>query len=134
MPPMPAEAEAPPDLVMPADAEPGRFGLPRALFQHVDRGHVGIEQIEIGKGLRQQRRIGEAGELVLGRGARHGDGALGQPSTPSPRISLVEIDACLWPTMTRKPTSSPSERCDSSTAPSRTSTDSETERTATASA
>ena len=60
------------------NAEPGRFGLPRPLFQHFHRGHVGIEQVEIGERLRQQRRIGEAGEFVLGRRARHGDGPLGQ--------------------------------------------------------
>ena len=55
-------------------------------------------------------------------------------ATPSPLTSLVETDAWRRPISTRKPTSSPSERCDSSTAPSRTSTDSDTERTATASA
>ena len=60
------------------DAERCRLRLLRALFQHVDRRHVGIEQIEIGKCTRQQSRIREAGEFVVGRRPRHGDGALGQ--------------------------------------------------------
>ena len=117
------------------NAEPGRFGLPRPLFQHFHRGHVGIEQVEIGESIaptapdRRGRRI-----CPRARRAPWRRPARPEPSTPSPRTSLVEIDACLWPTMTRKPTSSPSARCDSSTAPSRTSTESETERTATASA
>ena len=55
-----------------------RLRLARAPFQHADVGHVGIEQIERGRVVRQQRRIGEAGEAVVGRGARHGHRALGQ--------------------------------------------------------
>ena len=86
MPPMPAEAEAPPDLLTPLDAECGFFRLARAPFQQVDAGHVGIEQIEIGKFAGEQRRIGEPGEFVLGRDAGHGDRALGQ------RIDAVALD------------------------------------------
>ena len=44
-------------------------------------------------------------------------------STPSPLMSLVETTACRLPTRTRRPRSSLSERSDSSTAPSRTSTE-----------
>ena len=86
MPPMPAEAEAPPDLVTPLTPSAGFLGLARVPFQHVDARHVGIEQIEIGKVAGEQRRIGESGEFVLRRGARHGDGALGQ------RIDAVALD------------------------------------------
>ena len=53
---------------------------------------------------------------------------------PSPLTSLVETTAWRLPTNTRRPTSSPSERSDSSTRPSRTSTPCDTPRTATASA
>ena len=38
------------------------------------------------KRARKQRRVGEAGEAVLRRGARHGDGALGQ------RVEAVALE------------------------------------------
>ena len=60
------------------NGERGGFRLARARFEHVDRRHVGIEQIERGKRARQQRRVGKSGEAILGRGARHGERALGQ--------------------------------------------------------
>ena len=41
-------------------------------------GIFGIQQIEIGKVLRQQRRIGEADIFVVGRNPRHRHRALGQ--------------------------------------------------------
>ena len=72
-----------------ADAVDGKRCRLRCLgarFQHVDAGHGGIEQIEIGKGVREQSRVGEAGELVVGRSARHGDGAFGQ------RIEAVAVE------------------------------------------
>ncbi len=42
------------------------------------RGNLGVEQIEIGKIARQQRRIGKTDIFIVGRDTRHGDGALGQ--------------------------------------------------------
>ena len=45
--------------------------------------------------MRQQRRIGEAGEFVLGRGARHGDGAFGERIEAVALMSLVETDRLL---------------------------------------
>ena len=131
---MPAEAEAPPDLVTPLTASPAPPRAARARFERVDRRQVGIEQIEIGKVAREQRRIGEAGKTVLGRGARHGDGALGQRVEPSRREIVGGDHRLPAADQHAQADSSPSARSDSSTAPSRTSTDSDTERTATASA
>ena len=93
---MPAEAEAPPDLVTPATAMAAGLGFARALFQHVDVGHVGIEQIESREVARQQRRIGEPGEAVVGRGARHGDRALGE-SGDAVAVEIVGRDHRLLP-------------------------------------
>ncbi len=134
MPPMPAEAEAPPDLLTPATPSPAASARRARASSTSTPGMSGSSRSRSGKLLAEQRRIGKPGELVLGRGARHGDGALRQRIEAVALRSLVETAACFRPTRTRKPTSSPSERCDSSTAPSRTSTDSEIERTATASA
>ena len=68
------------------DRQRRRFGLVRALLQNLDRRHVRVEQIERRKVARQQRRVGEAGEAILGRGARHGHRALGE------RIEAVALD------------------------------------------
>ena len=78
MPPIPVEADAPPDLVTPLTASAGGFGLTGAAFELRCRRHLGIEQIEIGEIARQQGRIGEADIFVVGRDARHRDGALGE--------------------------------------------------------
>ena len=78
MPPMPAEAEAPPDLVTPFTASAGGLGFERAALELGGRGHVGIEQIEIGEVAREQRGIGEADIFVVGRDARHRHRALGE--------------------------------------------------------
>ena len=78
MPPMPVEAEAPPDLVTPLTASAAASASQaRRSSSEVD-GHLGIEQIEIGEVARQQRRIGEADIFVVGRDARHRDRALGE--------------------------------------------------------
>ena len=77
MPPIPAEAEAPPDLVTPPTAR-AAASASRAPFQNCDRRHVGIELVELGKVVGQQRRVGEPGEGVLGRRARHGERAFRQ--------------------------------------------------------
>src|SRR6516162_7413295 len=56
MPPMPAEAEAPPDLVTPLTASPARSA----------------------RCARAARGIGEAGERIFGRRLCHGDRAFGE--------------------------------------------------------
>jgi hypothetical protein len=68
------------------NAECGLFGLARAFLKHGDRRHVGVKQIKIGKCSCQQRGIGEPGEFVVWRRARHGDGALGQ------RVQAICLD------------------------------------------
>ena len=78
MPPIPLEAEAPLDLVTPGTASPAASASARAFFQNVDRRHIRVEQIERRKVVGQQRRVGEAGETVLGCGARHGHRPFGQ--------------------------------------------------------
>ena len=78
MPPMPAEADAPPDLVTPLTREPRGFGFLGAPLQLRSRGNVGIEQIELGEIARQQRRIGEPDIFVFGRNARHRHRAFGE--------------------------------------------------------
>ena len=78
MPPIPVEADAPPDLVTPLTASAGRFGFTGAAFKLRRRRDLGVEQIEIGEIARQQRRIGETDIFVVGRDPRHGDGALGE--------------------------------------------------------
>ena len=77
MPPMPAEAEAPPDLLTPRTPSAAASAWRARRSRTSTLRHVGIEQIEIGKLAGEQSRIGKPGELVLRRGARHGDGALG---------------------------------------------------------
>ena len=54
------------------------FGGARVLLQRADVGQRRIDQVEIGKRVRQQRGVGEAGVLVLRRDARHRDRALGE--------------------------------------------------------
>ncbi len=78
MPPMPLEADAPPDLLTPLTARPAASAsMARRSSSAVD-GTLRIEQIEIGKIARQQRRIGEADIFVVGRDARHRHRALGE--------------------------------------------------------
>ena len=60
------------------DRQARRLGAQRAILERGDRRQFGIEQIELGKIARQQRRIGEARELVLGRDLRHRHRALGE--------------------------------------------------------
>ena len=54
------------------------FGFAGAAFEFRCRGNVAIEQIEIGKFARQQRRIGKADIFVVGRDARHRHRAFGE--------------------------------------------------------
>ena len=60
------------------DGKAGRFGLNGAPFKFGCRGNLGIEQIELGKIARQQRRIGQTDIFVVGRDPRHRDRALGK--------------------------------------------------------
>ena len=53
------------------DRKPGGFGRARHGLELADRRQAGIDQVEIGKVMRQLRRVGEPGIFVLGRGARH---------------------------------------------------------------
>ena len=134
MPPMLADADGAFRLADALDREARGLGAQRALLEHGDRRQLGIEQIEIG----QRRRassdaIGEAGELVLGRDLRHRHRALGERRDVAGDV-VGRHHRLRRPTNTRRPTSSLSERSDSSTAPSRTPTPSDIERTATASA
>ena len=80
MPPMLAEAEAPPDLATPLTAKRRRFGRARIRFELRHARQLGIDQVEIGKVVRQQVLVGEAGIFVLRRRPRHRHRALGQRS------------------------------------------------------
>ena len=60
------------------DRECRGFGFAGAAFELGGRGNFCVEQIEIGEVARQQGRIGEPDIFVVGRHARHRDGALGK--------------------------------------------------------
>ena len=134
MPPMPADAEAPPDLLTPRTPSAASSAWRARRSRRSTLGMSGSSRSRSGNS--RASSAGSASPANLSSGATRAMAMArsASASTPSPLMSLVEIDAWRRPTRTRKPTSSLSERCDSSTAPSRTSTDSETERTATASA
>ena len=76
MPPMPVEADAPPDLVTPLTARPAASASQARRSSSAVDGTSRIEQIEIGEIARQQRGIGEADIFVVGRDPRHCHGAL----------------------------------------------------------
>ncbi len=78
MPPMPAEADAPPDLATPLTASAGLFGVARQFFKLRHRRQVAVDQIEVGELSRQQALVGEPGIFVFRRDARHRHRALGQ--------------------------------------------------------
>ena len=78
MPPMPLEADAPPDLVTPLTASARGFGFAGAALEFGRRGNLAVEQIEIGELARQQRGIGETDIFVVGRDAGHRDRPLGE--------------------------------------------------------
>ena len=61
------------------DGKSGCFRLAGAAFEFRRRGHLRIQQIEIGKLPCQQCRVGEPDIFVDRRDPRHGDGALRQP-------------------------------------------------------
>ena len=78
MPPIPLEADAPPDFVTPLTARPAASASQARRSQFGGRGNRAIEQIEIGELARQQRRIGEPDIFVVGRDPRHRHRALGE--------------------------------------------------------
>ena len=78
MPPMPLEAEAPPDLVTPLTASAAASASQARRSSSAVVGTFAVEQIEIGEIVRQQRRIGETDIFVVGRHARHRHRALGE--------------------------------------------------------
>ena len=78
MPPMPVEADAPPDLVTPLTASAAASASQARRSSSDGRRNVAVEQIEIGQIARQQRRIGETDIFVVGRDARHRHRALGE--------------------------------------------------------
>ncbi|MGY4482786.1 hypothetical protein ACVWWR_001977 [Bradyrhizobium sp. LM3.2] len=78
MPPMPAEAEAPPDFGHALHAERRGFGFERAALQLRGCGYVGVEQIEIGEVAREQRGVGKTDIFIVWRNARHRNGAFGK--------------------------------------------------------
>ena len=78
MPPMPLEADAPPDFVTPLTASPAASASTGAALEFGGRGNCAIEQIEIGEFARQQRGIRKPDIFVVGRDPRHRDRAFGE--------------------------------------------------------
>ena len=78
MPPMPDDAEPPPDLVTPLTARPAASASQARRSSSEVEGTFGIQEIEVGKFFRQQRRIGEADIFIIGRNPRHRHRAFGQ--------------------------------------------------------
>src|SRR2546421_3656501 len=134
MPPIPAEADAPPDLVTPLTASAAASA---SQARRSSSDVEGILRSSISRsGKSRASSAGSARPTYLSSGATRAIATARSASfaTPSPLMSLVETTAWRRPTSTRNPTSSPSERSDSSTRPSRTSTPCETPRIATESA
>src|SRR5437660_8821521 len=134
MPPMPLEAEAPPDFDTPFTASPAASASTARRSSSEVEGTVRSSRSRSANSRASSE--GSARPTYLSSGATRAIATARSASfpMPSPEISLVETTAWRCPTSTRSPTSSPSERSDSSTRPSRTSTPCETLRTATASA
>src|SRR5882724_6767057 len=134
MPPMPLEADAPPDLLTPLTPSAAASASQARRSSSDVEGTLRSSRSRSGKS--RAKSDGSARPTYLSSGATRAIATARSASlaTPSPEMSLVETTAWRCPTSTRNPTSSPSERSDSSTRPSRTSTLCETPRTATASA
>src|SRR6202171_6110697 len=134
MPPIPVEADDPPDLVTPLTASAAASASQARRSSSDVEGILESSRSRSGKS--RARSDGSARPTYLSSGATRAIATARSASlaTPSPRMSLVETTAWRLPTSTRNPTSSPSERSDSSTRPSRTSTPCDTPRTATPSA
>ena len=78
MPPMPAEADAPPDLVTPFTARPAASASCARRSSSATRECSGSSRSRSGKIARQQRGIGKPDIFVVGRHARHRHRALGK--------------------------------------------------------
>src|SRR5882757_8367362 len=134
MPPIPVEADAPPDLVTPLTASAAASASQARRSSSAVDGTLESSRSRSGKS--RASSAGSARPTYLSSGATRAIATArsARRAMPSPLTSLVETTAWRRPTSTRKPTSSPSERSDSSTRPSRTSTPCDTPRTAIASA
>ena len=75
---MPADAEAPSDLVTPLTARPAASARSARSSSAATGGSSGSSRSRSGNDFASKARIGEAGELVLGRDLRHRDRALGE--------------------------------------------------------
>ena len=78
MPPMPADGRSAARLADALDRAAGLLGAARHGLKRGNVGQVAVDQVEIGEILGQQRRIGKARILVLGRDPRHRHRPLGQ--------------------------------------------------------
>ena len=78
MPPMPAEAEAPPDLVTPSTASAAPSARLARSSRTATLGRSGSSRSRSGTVARQPGGIGQAGERILGRRPCHGNRALGE--------------------------------------------------------
>ncbi len=94
---MPADADAPPDLLTPFTARPAASASRARRFERRDRRDVGIDQIEIGTIADQQGRIGKAGETVVGRHPRHRHRALGEARDAGARQIVGRDDGLFAP-------------------------------------
>ncbi len=79
MPPIPVEAEAPPDLVTPLTASAAASASQARRSSSAVVGTWGSSRSRSGKSSRQQRGIGETDIFVIRRDARHRDRALRKP-------------------------------------------------------
>ncbi len=134
MPPMPAEAEAPPDLETPLTARPACSAARAMASSCLTVGRSRSIRSRSGKSCASSFSSARPANLSSGAARAIATARSASAALPSLVISLVETTAWRRPTSTRRPRSSPSALSDSSTAPSRTSIDSDIERTATASA
>ena len=131
---MPADAEAPPDLLTPGTASAAASASRARASSTPTEGMSGSSRSSAGNFLASSAGSARPAKRSSGATRAMATARSASASNPEPTRSLVDTTACLRPTRTRSPRSSPSERCDSSTAPSRTSTDSDMPRTAMASA
>ena len=134
MPPMPAEAEAPPDLATPLTASPAASAARAMVSSWATVGRFGSIRSRSGKSCVSCAVSASPAYLSSGAARAIATARAASAALPSLAVSLVDTTAWRFPTSTRRPRSSPSELSDSSTAPSRTSIDSDIARTATASA
>ena len=134
MPPMPAEAEAPPDLATPLTAIAAASAARAFCSSRSTDGSSGSIKSRSGKSCASWLSSARPANLSSGAARAMATARSASARLPSAAISLVETTAWRRPTSTRRPRSSLSARSLSSTAPSRTSIDSDIERTATASA